>query len=105
MLPPRSVLTHTQLLLQDSDNIFTMSPAERITVFQHLFNLLDIETAKDIIGESKRETQTSIRVLSDASRLESKYRELVRSIDQHIQDCHAAHDGESTTKMDTESVP
>lgn len=84
MLPPRSVLTNTQLLLQDSDNLFTMSPADRITVFQHLFNLLDIDAAKDLISEAKRETQTRIRVLSDTSRQQTKYRELITTIEQQV---------------------
>ena len=84
MLPPRSVLTNTQLLLQDSDNLFTMSPADRITVFQHLFNLLDIDAAKDLIAEAKRDTQTRIRVLSDTSRQQTKYRELITTIEQQV---------------------
>lgn len=84
MIPPRSVLTHTQLLLQDSDNIFTMSAADRITVFQHLFALLDIDSAKAMIADAKKENQTRIRVLSDTSRMESKYCDLIKNIQKTV---------------------
>jgi DNA repair exonuclease SbcCD ATPase subunit len=66
LLPPKEVVTTTQFLLQDSDNFFAMTPADRITVFKNIFNLLSIDNAKDIIAEQRRDIQTRIRIMQDS---------------------------------------
>jgi DNA repair exonuclease SbcCD ATPase subunit len=66
LLPPKEVLTTTQFLLQDSDNFFAMTPADRITVFKNIFNLLSIDDAKDKIAEERRDIQSRIRIMQDS---------------------------------------
>gem|GEM_PF-3119823 len=72
LLPPKEVLMHTQFLLQDSDNIFAMQAAQRITVFKNIFGLLSIDDAKDVVAQKRREIQTTIKVLGDTSNTDRK---------------------------------
>jgi DNA repair exonuclease SbcCD ATPase subunit len=37
LLPPQEVIESSSILLQESDNIFEMTPGERINIFKHLF--------------------------------------------------------------------
>jgi len=39
-LPPQEVFLNTIFLMQDSDNIFELAPADRLTVLKNVFNLL-----------------------------------------------------------------
>jgi hypothetical protein len=41
--------------MQDSDNIFELQPAERLTVLKNVFGLLGIDEAKDVVAERKKE--------------------------------------------------
>ena len=66
-LPPREVFTTTTFLMQDSANMFEMTPAERIDVFKNIFGLLNIDEAKDVISDAKKET---------TALLKSKYRSI-----------------------------
>jgi DNA repair exonuclease SbcCD ATPase subunit len=54
-LPPKEVFLNTVFLMQDSANIFQLTPAERLTVLKNVFNLLAIDEGKDIIADKKRE--------------------------------------------------
>jgi len=40
ILPPREVFLNTVFLMQDSDNIFELQPADRLTVLKNVFNLI-----------------------------------------------------------------
>jgi len=39
-LPPREVFLNTNFLMQESDNIFDMTAADRINVFKNIFGLI-----------------------------------------------------------------
>lgn len=54
LLPPREVFTSTHMLTQDADHIFQMQPAQRVEVFKHLFDLMGIDDAKDILMDHHR---------------------------------------------------
>jgi hypothetical protein len=54
-LPPKEVFVNTVFLMQDSDNIFELAPAERLTVLKNVFWLLWIDEAKEIISEKRKE--------------------------------------------------
>jgi hypothetical protein len=40
LLPPKEVFLSTTFLMQDSENIFEMSPSDRINVFKNIFGLV-----------------------------------------------------------------
>jgi hypothetical protein len=58
--------------MQDSDNIFDLTPVERINVFKDIFNLLDIDSNKDIISEKRRETQLKLKIQKDTGKYDDK---------------------------------
>lgn len=66
-LPPKEVVMNTQIILQESDNIFTMTASERITVFKHMFGLLSIDDGKERIRQARKELQTKIKVTQDTT--------------------------------------
>ncbi len=72
LLPPRHVFVSTVFLMQDSPNIFELSPTERLLVLKNVFNLLDIDQAKDMIADRKRQLQTEKKVLSDTAQIDQK---------------------------------
>lgn len=72
LLPPRQVFVSTVFLMQDSPNIFELTPTERLLVLKNVFNLLDIDQAKDIIADRKRQLQTEKKILSDTSQMDQK---------------------------------
>lgn len=85
LIPPREVLTHTQLLLQDSENIFAMQAAERIEVFKNIFALLSIDEAKEVVADKKREVQTKLKVMSDNDMTNKKLQQLLRQAKEWYQ--------------------
>lgn len=72
LLPPRQVFVSTVFLMQDSPNIFELTPTERLLVLKNVFNLLDIDQAKDMIADRKRQLQTEKKVLSDTAQIDQK---------------------------------
>jgi hypothetical protein len=71
--------------MQDSDNIFMLTPVKRIAILQHIFRLLDIDIAKERLADAKKDTQTRINILSDDSRITISFREQVTSLLSVIQ--------------------
>lgn len=71
-LPPREVIMNTIFLMQDSDNIFELTPVERLTILKNVFNLLGIDEAKDIIADKKREVRYKIKSKTDISSYNQK---------------------------------
>ena len=77
LLPPQEVIESSSILLQESDNIFEMTPWERITIFKHLFGLLGIDEAKDILADKKKEIAAQRNLLADMSHINSQFRSLL----------------------------
>ncbi len=73
ILPPREVFLNTVFLMQDSDNIFELAPAERLTVLKNVFNLLWIDEAKEILADKKRELNYKIKALWETSKYDEKF--------------------------------
>ena len=65
LLPSREVTLSSCILMQESDNVFDMTPALRITVFKQLFDLLDIDHVRDHLAELKKNTQLRRQVLQE----------------------------------------
>jgi hypothetical protein len=58
--------------MQDSDNIFELTPVERLTILKNVFNLLGIDEAKDILADKKREIRYKIKSKTDISSYDQK---------------------------------
>ena len=71
-LPPKEVFLSTVFLLQDSENIFELQPADRLTVMKNIFNLVWIDDVKDQIADKKKEIQTTLKIKSDTTVFDNK---------------------------------
>ena len=71
-LSPKEVFLSTVFLLQDSENIFELQPADRLTVMKNIFNLIWIDEKKDQIADKKKEIQTTLKIKSDTTLFDSK---------------------------------
>ncbi len=71
-LPPKEVFLSTVFLLQDSENIFELQPADRLTVMKNIFNLVGIDEVKDQIADRKKEIQTTLKIKSDTTLFDNK---------------------------------
>jgi hypothetical protein len=58
--------------LQDSENIFELQPADRLTVMKNIFNLVGIDEVKDQIADRKKEIQTTLKIKSDTTLFDNK---------------------------------
>lgn len=73
LLPPRELIQSVYLLMQESDHVFELPPAQRINVFKHLFGLIGIDEAKDKLTDRRKELSTTLKLLQDTSDVESKF--------------------------------
>lgn len=85
LLPPRQVFVSTVFLMQDSLNIFELTPTERLLVLKNVFNLLDIDQAKGIISDRKRQLQTEKKILSDTAQIDQKLQTNVSALVDAVQ--------------------
>ncbi len=72
LLPPREVFVNTAFLMQDSGNIFELTPSNRLLVLKNIFGLLGIDEMKDKMSQIKRDIQTEKKILSDVSEKNTK---------------------------------
>ncbi len=75
LIPPREVFVTTQMLTQDSEHIFQMQPADRVEVFKHIFGMIGIDHAKEIIQDHRRSLQQHITIKKDYSRSNEQLRQ------------------------------
>ncbi len=79
ILPPREVIMNTIFLMQDSDNIFELTPVDRLTILKNVFNLMGIDEAKDILADKKREIRYKIKSKTDISKYDEKLKNSIKS--------------------------
>jgi DNA repair exonuclease SbcCD ATPase subunit len=72
ILPPREVIMNTIFLMQDSDNIFELTPLDRLTILKNVFNLMGIDEAKEVLADKKREIRYKIKATTDISKYDEK---------------------------------
>ena len=72
VLPPKEVFLNTVFLMQDSDNIFELQPAERLTVLKNVFGLMGIDEAKEVVGERRKEVNYKLKAYADTSKYDEK---------------------------------
>ena len=72
ILPPKEVFLNTVFLMQDSDNIFELQPAERLTVLKNVFGLIGIDEAKEVIAEKRKEVWYKLKAYTDTSKYDEK---------------------------------
>lgn len=63
---------NTIFLMQDSENIFELTPVDRLTILKNVFNLMGIDEAKDILADKKREIRYKIKATTDISKYDEK---------------------------------
>ena len=80
LLPPREVTLSINFLMQASQSVFELAPADRVQVFKHLFGLIGIDDAKDKINEHRKELQTTINIKGDLTTQNSKLQQLLKNI-------------------------
>lgn len=74
LLPSREVTLSSCVLMQDSDNVFELTPAQRIAVFKQLFDLLDMDHVRDHLTELKKSTQLRRQVLQEDLTVQQQFR-------------------------------
>jgi DNA repair exonuclease SbcCD ATPase subunit len=84
ILPPREAFLSTMFLLQDSENIFELQAAERLTVMKNIFNLIWIDEIKDQIANKRRDIQTTLKVKSDTSNYDLKIKNILQNLIQNF---------------------
>lgn len=70
---------NTIFLMQDSDNIFELTPIERLTILKNIFNLLGIDVAKEILADKKREIWYKIKATTDISKYDEKLKNNIQN--------------------------
>jgi hypothetical protein len=78
-LPPREVIMNTIFLMQDSDNIFELTPIERLSILKNVFNLMGIDEAKDVLADKKREIWYKIKATTDISKYDEKLKNNIQN--------------------------
>ncbi len=53
-LPPQEVFLNTTMLMQDSTNVFELTPGDRISLFKEIFWLISIDSATEKIADEKK---------------------------------------------------
>lgn len=66
------VFLGTQMLMQDTPNIFELESKDRLEIFKNVFNLIGIDEAKEKIAERKREISAMIKARADTSAYDQK---------------------------------
>ena len=79
ILPPREVIMNTIFLMQDSDNIFELTPLDRLTILKNVFNLMGIDEAKDVLADKKREIWYKIKATTDISKYDEKLKNNIQN--------------------------
>ncbi len=80
LLPPQEVALSIHFLMQDAENVFELQPAQRVQVFKHLFGLVGIDHAKEIISTKRKELQTTIKVKGDTEQSSIKLRTAITTV-------------------------
>lgn len=85
LIPPREVTLSSSVLLQESDNIFEMTPAMRITVFKQLFDLLDMDQARQQLADQKKTIQIRRQVLQEDGDVTQKFHRHLSAMRETLQ--------------------
>lgn len=70
---------NTIFLMQDSDNIFELTPLDRLTILKNVFNLMGIDEAKDVLADKKREIRYKIKATTDISKYDEKLKNNIQN--------------------------
>lgn len=70
---------NTIFLMQDSDNIFELTPVDRLTILKNVFNLMGIDEAKEVLADKKREIRYKIKATTDISKYDEKLKSNIQN--------------------------
>jgi len=62
ILPPKEVFLSTCFLMQDSENIFDVTPKERLDILRDVFWLWDFEQYKDVLSAKRIKEKTRLEI-------------------------------------------
>jgi len=65
--------------MQDSDNIFELTPIDRLTILKNVFNLMGIDEAKEVLADKKREIRYKIKATTDISKYNEKLKNNIQN--------------------------
>lgn len=60
-IPLQEVFLSTAMLLQWSDNVFELAPADRISLFKEIFGLMSIDSATDKINDERKTVSALVK--------------------------------------------
>jgi DNA repair exonuclease SbcCD ATPase subunit len=74
-IPLQEVFLSTSMLLQDSENVFELAPADRISLFKEIFGLLSIDSATDRINDERKAVVVMLKAKWDTWDIDKKLRD------------------------------
>gem|GEM_PF-481638 len=80
LLPARDVFLNRDMMMQESSNLFDLTQTQRIDVFKHLFGLMDIDAAKDKLGEEKMRLKYLLQAKQDTSIITTKFDQAIATL-------------------------
>lgn len=80
LLPPRELFLSVHLMMQDADHVFELPAGQRVTIFKHLFGLLWIDDAKEVLNDRRRTLQAKIAFLEEKNTAESTMKHSLQSL-------------------------
>lgn len=89
LLPSREVTMSSCVLMQDSDNVFEMTPALRIHVFKQLFGLLDMDHIREHLADLKKTTQLRRQVLQEDTTVQDQFGRQYTQLRETVQAIYA----------------
>ena len=96
LLPPREVFTSTVFLMQDSDNVFELTPADRLNVLKNIFGLVDIDAAKDQIASEKKILQWQKNILQDTGKFNQSLQTHLQTYHKNLVQLSSSYDPDNT---------
>lgn len=79
-IPPQEVFLSTSMLLQWSDNVFELAPADRISLFKEIFGLMSIDSATDKINDERKAVGALLKSKNITDDVDAKLRLYLWSI-------------------------
>ena len=80
VLPPKEVYLNVYSMMQDSSHVFTLPPAQRVTIFKHLFGLLWIDESKQRIYDERKRVQGMLQTLPESDGITVQERNALHAI-------------------------
>jgi DNA repair exonuclease SbcCD ATPase subunit len=81
-LAPQEVFLSTAMLLQWSENVFELAPADRISLFKEIFGLMSIDSATDRINDEKKSVSAILKAKKMTDDVDKKLQNYLSQLKQ-----------------------